>query len=284
MKYILSPDIEYDTEIKDLRTRLLSDESREYLIKLLNLHPNLDLPETVNLQAFLHTIDGDETKESNATCQMEKEILDNLTFFQEKQTEKNQRFSLEMSLKHHNAEKKKLLERYQQTKNKYNKQRNWTFSVLITSSLLLFGAAILGLLAPAFAGSFIIGGGWLLIILAIPNAALINICYLTSHKLDELQAEIYKTAGILDSINLKLASYETHRYSKIQQIPDNNSISLLQSKTSETSPIETSTSRMGFVNLLTTATIHQIPETNESLTKLLDQSGAQKAESYSPNP
>lgn len=285
MIYILYPFIVYDTETKDLRTSLLSDESREYLIKLLKINSNLeDLPETVNLQALIGNSNENETPKSSAPCPKEKEVLDNLTLFQKKRAEENQRYCLEMSAKHHNAEKNKLLQQQQQTQNKFKKLKNWTFGVLITSSMLLLGTAILGFIAPIFAGSFLIGSGWLVLLLAIPNALLIRASYLTSRQLDELQTEIYKTSDILDSIDLKLASNQANSPSKTQQIPRTISNSSLQNQTSETSHTETSSYKIGFGNLLAKATIHQTQETDESSTATLDQSETHKAQSYSPTP
>lgn len=283
MIYILYPYIEYDTEIKDLRTSLLSDESREYLIKLLKINSNLeDLPETVNLQALLGNSNENETPKSSAIYPKEKEILDNLILFQKKESAENQRFCLEMSAKHHNAEKNKLLQQQQQIQNKFKKLKNWTFGVLITSSMLLLGTAILGLVAPAFAGSFLISGGWLVLFLAIPNAALIRASYLKSRQLDKLHAEIYKTAKILDSIDLKLAANQANSPSKTRQIP-NISNSSLQSQTSEISSTETSSYKIGFGNLLAKATIHQTQETEENSTAT-DQSETHRAQSYFPTP
>lgn len=277
MIYILPPYIEYDTEIKDLHTSLLCDESREYLIKLLKINPNLeDLPETVNLRALLHSSNKNEIPAlPSIICPKEEEILDNLTLFQKKKAEENQRFCLELSAKHHNAEKNKLLEQQQQTQNKFKKLKNWTFGVLITSSILLLGTAVLGFIVPTFAGSFLIGSGWLVLLLAIPNVALIRASYLTSRKLDKLQPEIYKTSAILDSINLKLASNKANSPSKAQQIPRTISTSSLLwlNQSSETSSSETSSYQSVFENL-----------SDESSTATLDQSETYRAESYSPTP
>lgn len=301
MKYILFPYIEYDTETKDLNTHLLCNESREYLKTLFNqskTNADLDLPETINLQALLHTINADH-KESNENNQKEKEILDNLMIFQYKAEEKYERLCLEMSVEHHNARKKKLLELFQQTKNQLKKRQKWTFNILIASSIM-----ILFILTPAaaiFSNCFLTAGGWLLVLLAliIPNAILIRKNFLTSCQLDKLQQEIFTTAGILDNLHLKLKSNENDNPS-VKQISStasiaSNSLSSLASQTSETSHTGTSTNKTRFGSLFTTVAIHQVQETTENLTSpslftvpkndsLINQSKAEQVHTYSPIP
>ncbi len=250
MKYILFPYIEYDSKTKDLDTHMLCDESREYLkalFKQSKTNANLELSETINLQALLHTI-NEGRKESNENNQKEKEILDNLAIFQNKDKEKNERLGLERSIEYHNARKKKLLERFQHTQNQLKKRQKWTFSILIASSII-----ILFILAPAAAifsrGFLSMGGLRVLLALVIPNAALITKNFMTSHKLDKLQTEIFATAGILNNLKLKLMSQSS-----------------LASQTSETSHTETATNKTQFGSLFTTVTIHQVQETTENLT------------------